>query len=91
MTHRVVVAPKFTRKKTRSPAARRRSDRGRGHQRTKNRNCVPWVLATSREDLSAKQVITLYALRMQIEEDMKTIRFGCSIRYALALKEALRH
>ena len=87
MTHRVVVAPKFTRKKTRSPAARRRSDRGRGHQRTKNRNCVPWVLATSREDLSAKQVITLYALRMQIEEtfrDTKNMRDRWSFRHALA-------
>jgi hypothetical protein len=58
-----------------------------GLQRTKNRNCVPWVLATSREDLSAKQVITLYALRMQIEEtfrDTKNIRDRWSFRHALA-------
>ncbi len=86
MTHRVVVAPKFTRNPSRPPAARRRGDRGRGHQRTKDRNQVPWVLATSREDLSAKQVIALYALRMQIEEtfrDTKNIRFGWSFRHAL--------
>jgi hypothetical protein len=46
-----------------------------------NRSGYSWC----REDLSAKQVIALYALRMQIEEtfrDTKNIRFGWSFRHA---------
>lgn len=51
----------------------------------RKRAVEPWVLATTREDLSADEVVGLYALRMRIEEmfrDAKNPRFGWSLRHA---------
>lgn len=42
----------------------------------------PWCLATTRTDLSAKEVVTLYGRRFTIEEtfrDTKDIRFGLGL------------
>ena len=87
MIHRIILAPKFKRNPRRPRTPRRRGFRNRGQQSTVNRNRVPWVLATSHEDLSAKHIMALYGQRMQIEEtfrDTKNIRFGWSFRHALA-------
>lgn len=59
MIQRVVVASRFKRNPRRSPAPRRRDFRGRGHQRTMDRSRVPWVLATSLRDLSAKRIVEM--------------------------------
>ena len=42
----------------------------------------PWCLATSREDLSAEQIVNLYSRRFSIEEgfrDVKDLRFGMGL------------
>src|SRR5687768_15696489 len=44
----------------------------------------PWLLATSLETETAKQIVAIYATRMQIEEtfrDAKNPRFGWSLRH----------
>jgi hypothetical protein len=85
LVQRVIIAAKFKRNPIRSPMRKRPSGRGLAHSRAVKRNQVPWVLATTRGDLSPKQVIALYARRMQIEEtfrDTKNIRFGWSFRHA---------
>ena len=85
MAHRVIIAQRFKRNPSRSPQKRRRGDRGRGHQRTVDRNRVPWILATNLSELSPKKVMAIYATRMQIEEtfrDTKSVRFGWSFRHA---------
>lgn len=46
----------------------------------------PWLLATSLSGLSSRQIVAIYAKRMQIEEsfrDLKSARFGCAFRYSL--------
>ena len=85
MAHRVLIAQRFKRNPSRSPQKRRRGDRGRGHQRTVDRNRVPWVLATNVSELSPTKIMAIYATRMQIEEtfrDTKNVRFGWSFRHA---------
>jgi hypothetical protein len=50
----------------------------------RKRAVEPWVLATTREDLSPDEVVALYALRMRIEEmfrDAKNPRFGWSLAH----------
>ena len=50
----------------------------------RKRAVEPWVLATTREDLSHDDVVALYALRMRIEEmfrDAKDPRFGWSLAH----------
>jgi len=45
----------------------------------------PWLLATSLKQHTAKQIVTIYSKRMQIEEtfrDAKNHRFGWSFRHA---------
>jgi len=85
ISHRVLIAPKFKRNSSRRPQKRRRGDRGRGHQRTVDRNVVPWILATNLLNHSPQAIMSLYASRMQIEEtfrDTKSVRFGWSFRHA---------
>jgi hypothetical protein len=51
----------------------------------RKRAVEPWVLATTRDDLSPDEVVALYALRMRIEEmfrDAKNPRYGWSLEYA---------
>ena len=51
----------------------------------RKRAVEPWVLATSRQDITADEVVGLYALRMRIEEmfrDAKNARFGWSLGHA---------
>ena len=46
---------------------------------------LPWMLATSLEDVSADRVVVMYACRFQCEEmfrDNKSHRFGWSLRHA---------
>lgn len=48
----------------------------------RKRLAQPWVLATSRTDLTANEIVGLYAQRMKIEElfrDAKNSRFGWSL------------
>ena len=83
--HRALIAPKFKRNSSRRPQKRRRGDRGRGHQRTVDRNVVPWILATNLLNHSPQAIMSLYAPRMQSEEtfrDTKSVRFGWSFRHA---------
>ena len=50
----------------------------------------PWLLATSLNEHSAKQVVNIYSKRMQIEEtfrDAKNYRFGWSFRHARTKNE----
>ncbi len=50
----------------------------------RKRAVEPWVLATTREDLSPDEVVALYALRMRIEEmfrDAKNARYGWSLEH----------
>ena len=50
----------------------------------RKRAVEPWVLATTREDLTPDEVVALYALRMRIEEmfrDAKNSRFGWSLAH----------
>ncbi len=85
LDHRVVIAPRFKRNPHRRAQKRRRGDRGRGHQRTVDRNKVPWILATNLAHPAARKIVAIYATRMQIEEtfrDTKSIRFGWSFRHA---------
>jgi hypothetical protein len=58
----------------------RRADDGAYRKRAVD----PWVLATTRFDLSANEVVALYALRMRIEEmfrDAKNSRYGWSLEH----------
>ncbi len=51
----------------------------------RNRSNKPWLLATSLADVSAKKIVSIYAMRMQIEEsfrDTKNLRYGWSFRHA---------
>ncbi|MCP4924270.1 MAG: IS4 family transposase [bacterium] len=76
---RVVLGKKFVRNRKRTPAKRRRSDRGRGNARAKQRSQEPWLIATSLDAVSADHIMKIYAQRMQIEEnyrDLKNHRFG---------------
>jgi len=83
----VILSKKFTRNPLRSAAHRRATHRGRG-QSAKNaarRAQEPWLLVTTLEDLSAREVVAIYARRMQIEEtfrDAKNPRFGWSLSHA---------
>jgi hypothetical protein len=50
----------------------------------RKRAVEPWVLATTRDDLSPDEIVALYALRMRIEEmfrDAKNARFGWSLAH----------
>ena len=51
----------------------------------RNRASKPWLLATSLEGVPAKKIMSIYAMRMQIEEsfrDTKNLRYGWSSRHA---------
>jgi len=53
----------------------------------------PWLLATSlsAQQFSARQIVAIYAQRMQIEQsfrDLKSERFGCAFRYSLTRSAA---
>jgi hypothetical protein len=85
MAHHVLIAPRFTRNTRRTPQKRRRSDRGRGHQRTVDRKRAPLILASNLSEVSSKRVMAIYATRMWIEEtfrDTRNVRFGWSFRHA---------
>ncbi|MHB8405158.1 MAG: IS4 family transposase [Gammaproteobacteria bacterium] len=46
----------------------------------------PWLLATSLTGFSSRQIVAIYAKRMQIEQsfrDLKSARYGCAFRYSL--------
>jgi hypothetical protein len=56
------------------------------HRKAQKANREPWLLATSLTEVSAQQVVAIYARRMQIEEsfrDLKCDRFGCAFYYSL--------
>lgn len=58
----------------------------RGHDYQRRRAAEPWLLATSLKDHSPVQIVSIYALRMQIEEtfrDAKNPRFGWALSFAL--------
>lgn len=79
---RVVVGPRF------KPKRRPRSTKKLSASQKKARRSAKqsWVLATSL-DSCASEVVSVYALRMQIEEvfrDTKSHRFGLALRYARA-------
>ena len=83
--HRVVLGKQFIRNQKRTPAKRRRSDRGRGTQRARKRSQEPWLIATSLHTVSPAKIMKIYAQRMQIEEnyrDLKNHRFGWSFSHA---------
>jgi hypothetical protein len=64
--------------------ARRRSRRQ--HRKAQKANREPWLLATSLVDLAPRQIVAIYAKRMQIEQsfrDLKCDRFGCAFYYSL--------
>ncbi|MDP7040354.1 MAG: IS4 family transposase [Myxococcota bacterium] len=85
MTHRVVVSKRFTRNPRRATQKRSDGYRGRGNRQIRRRSQTPWLLATTRTDLSAAQLCRCYATRMQIEEvfrDTKNPRFGWSFAHA---------
>lgn len=74
----------LVRKHRRGPG-RPRKVRGRRHHRSLHRD--PWLLATSLSHRrgSAREVVRLYSLRMQIEEryrDLKGGRWGLGLEYA---------
>ncbi|HZS37634.1 MAG TPA: IS4 family transposase [Polyangia bacterium] len=66
--------------------AKRTIHRARKDDRPYRQRAVePWVLATTRRDLSADEVVALYAQRMKIEElfrDAKNSRYGWSLAHA---------
>ncbi len=58
--------------------------RRRGDGQYRKQAVEPWVLGTTRRDLTASEVVALYALRMRIEElfrDAKNPRFGWSLAH----------
>jgi hypothetical protein len=68
----------------------RRGSRSQSRRSVKaeTRERDPWLLVTSQGlvDLSAKQIVNIYAKRMQIEEsfrDLKCARYGCAFDYSL--------
>jgi len=80
---RVVRGPKLG---LRKPRKRRRkaSAKNNAAKKAKKMARLPWVLATSLEDVSADRVIAMYACRFQCEEmfrDNKSPRFGWSLRH----------
>ena len=83
--HRVILAQEFVRNPRRSKARRRRCDRGRGHTQAVKRNKEPWLIATSLLEPMPREIIRIYAQRMQIEEnyrDVKNSRFGWNFSHA---------
>jgi hypothetical protein len=85
MHHRVVLGKQYKRDPRRSKAPRRRTDRGRGHERTRQRNQEPWILVTSLLEEDANTIQSIYTKRMSIEEcyrDTKSHRFGWSMEDA---------
>ena len=51
----------------------------------KNMAKEPWLIVTNSQELTAKQVITIYSQRMQIEQnfrDDKSLRYGFSWRHS---------
>jgi hypothetical protein len=93
LSHHIVVGKRFRRNPSRSPQRSRPGYRGRASQVVRRRSQTPWLLATNRPDLSAKQVCRIYATRMQIEEffrDTKNHRFGWSFAHARS-RSAQRH
>lgn len=71
----------------------RHGNRSRGHTSLKaeRREREPWLLVTScaLSTLSARQIVTIYSKRMQIEQsfrDLKCERFGCAFYYSLTRK-----
>lgn len=71
----------------------RHGNRSRSHTSLKaeRRERDPWILVAScaLSHLSARQIVALYAKRMQIEQsfrDLKCDRFGCAFYYSLTRK-----
>ncbi len=87
LQQRVIVGKKFVRSPNRGKIPRRRSDRGRGAQQSKDRNREAWVLGTSMTKEDASIIDSIYRKRMKIEEayrDAKNHRFGWSFEDARA-------
>ena len=85
-TYRVIQGKKFKRDPRRKKSRRLFTHKGRGGVQSAKRNQLSWVLGTNRTDLSAQQVIDVYAHRMRIEElfrDFKNSRFGWSLGESL--------
>ena len=85
MSYRVIQGKRIKRTPKRRPEPRLFSGPGRGSRQAARRAFTPWVLATNHMTLSADQIVSLYALRMSIEEqfrDFKNARFGWAFREA---------
>ena len=85
LSYRVIQGKEFKRNPKRGPKSRPLTGHGRGSHQARRRAQTPWVLGTNHRDLSADEVIELYALRMSIEEqfrDLKNARFGWAFREA---------
>ena len=85
-TYRVIQGKQFKRDPKRKKSRRLFTHKGRGGVQSAKRNQLSWVLGTNRTDLSAQQVIDVYAHRMRIEElfrDFKNSRFGWSLGESL--------
>lgn len=78
----------------RPPQGRYRLTRQGMHSRSRRsvkaepREKDPWLLVSSPSlnDLTARQIVQIYAQRMQIEQsfrDLKCDRFGCAFKYSL--------
>lgn len=80
---RLVLVSKYKKTKTKK---RRKSKKGSNPQRkARARAKEPWLLCTSLSKQKAKQIVKIYATRMQIEEffrDIKNHRFGWSFAYS---------
>jgi hypothetical protein len=65
-----------------------KSSRSNKHLKAKKREAEPWVLVVSPalSALHAKQIVSIYTKRMQIEQsfrDLKSERYGCAFKHSL--------
>ena len=85
LIYRVIQGAKLKRNPKRRLQPRPFSGPGRGSHSARRRAFTPWVLGTNHKRFSAQEVMSLYAMRMSIEEqfrDFKNMRFGWALREA---------
>ena len=83
LKYRVIQGKRYRRNPKRSAKSRPFTGYGRGSHQARRRAQTAWVLATNHNKLSADHIVSLYALRMSIEEqfrDFKNARFGWAFR-----------
>lgn len=91
LKYRIIQGKRFKRNPNRSAQRRPFTGPGRGTHQARRRAQTSWVLATNHRELSADQIVSLYALRMSIEEqfrDLKNARFGWSFRESRTASKA---